>query len=83
MIKPLRDGVLIRVDADKDKTDGGIYLPSDRLKDRPTEGIVEAIGETKQVKVGDRVLFVEHGHYELKDKAKIIVSEEDCLAVIE
>ena len=81
-IKPLRNGVLINVKKDTGRTDSGIYIPETAYKERPREGVVEAVGKTKEVKVGDRVLFVQHGHYELKDEEKIIISEEDILAKI-
>ena len=83
MIKPLSDKVLIRIEEDKNVTETGIYLPDDRSKERPGEGTVEAVGSAvKSVKAKDRVLFVRHGHFEIKDEYKIIISEEDILAKI-
>lgn len=78
-IQPLSNNVLIKIES-QDKTKEGIYLPETAHKDRPGEGVVEAVGEVKEIKVGDRVLFVKHGHYEIKDK--IIINEEDILAKI-
>ena len=80
-IQPLSNNVLIKV-ASQDKTDSGIYIPESATKERPGEGVIEAVGEVKEVKVGDRVLFVKHGHYEIKDEHQIIISEEDVLAII-
>ena len=80
-IKPLNDKVLIK-DSKNDKTEFGIYIP-DNAKERPSEGLIEAVGDdVNEVKVGERVLFVKHGHYELENKDKIIISEEDILAKI-
>ena len=80
-IQPVSNNVLIRV-APQDKTDSGIYLPDSADKERPGEGVVEAIGKVEEVKVGDKVLFVKHGHYEIKDEHKILISEDDILAKI-
>ena len=80
-IKPMGDRVLIKVE-DGDKTTSGLYLPENRLKDRPSEGVVEAVGKTKHVKVGDRVIFVQHGQVDIKGEDKIIIEESDILAIV-
>lgn len=82
MIKPINNNVLIRVEKIDDKTASGIYLPDTRLKERPSEGIVEAVRKGAIIKVGDKILFVKHGQFELKEEHKIIIQEEDILAII-
>lgn len=81
-IQPISSNVLIKINK-SDKTESGIYLPETINKERPGEGVVEAVGDVEDVKVGDRVLFVKHGHYELKGEDKIIINIEDVLARIE
>lgn len=92
-IKPLHDRVLIkRIEADT-KTAGGIIIP-DTAKEKPSEGIVEAVGNgfraedgkviPMSVKVGDKVLFAKWSGTEVKvnGEDRLIVKETDILAVI-
>ena len=92
-IKPLHDRVLIkRIEADT-KTAGGIIIP-DTAKEKPSEGIVEAVGNgfraedgkviPMSVKVGDKVLFGKWSGTEVKlnGEDRLIVKESDILAVI-
>ena len=92
-IKPLHDRVLIkRIEADT-KTAGGIIIP-DTAKEKPSEGIVEAVGNgfraedgkviPMSVKIGDKVLFAKWSGTEVKlnGEDRLIVKESDILAVI-
>jgi chaperonin GroES len=92
-IKPILDRVLIERDKPDDTTSGGIVLPNDAKKES-NRGTVLAVGpgaERKNgtikpvsVKVGDKVLFSDY-HITQDEKIagdKIIVDEEDILAVI-
>ena len=92
-IKPLHDRVLIkRVEANT-KTAGGIIIP-DTAKEKPSEGIVEAVGNgfrtedgkiiPMSVKEGDKVLFAKWSGTEVKvnGEDRLIVKESDILAVI-
>ena len=92
-IKPLHDRVLIkRIEADT-KTAGGIIIP-DTAKEKPSVGIVEAVGNgfraedgkviPMSVKVGDKVLFAKWSGTEVKlnGEDRLIVKESDILAVI-
>lgn len=93
-IKPLHDKVLIKRVDEETKTAGGIIIP-DTAKEKPSEGIVEAVGNgfrTEEgkilpmtVKVGDRVLFAKWGGTEIKlgGETRLIVKESDILAVVE
>ncbi len=92
-IKPLQDRVLIRRLDENTKTAGGIIIP-DTAKEKPSEGIVEAVGpgmvtpEGKtipmSVKVGDKVLFGKWSGTEIKVKGedRLIIKEPEILAVI-
>ena len=82
-----------RVD-EETKTAGGIIIP-DTAKEKPSEGIVEAVGNgfrtedgkilPMSVKVGDRVLFAKWGGTEIKlgGETRLIIKESDILAVVE
>ncbi len=92
-VKPLQDRVLIRRLDEHTKTAGGIIIP-DTAKEKPSEGIVEAIGpgmvtpEGKvipmNVKVGDKVLFGKWAGTEIKvnGEDRLIIKEPEILAII-
>ena len=93
-IKPLQDRVLVKRLDENTKTAGGIIIP-DTAKEKPSEGIVEAIGNgfraedgkilPMSVKVGDRVLFGKWAGTEIKvnGEARLIIKESDILAIVE
>ena len=93
-LKPLGDRVLVEPVEEKEVKKGGIIIP-DTAKEKPTEGIVVALGTGKtddngkkvafEVKKGDRVLVSKYGGTEIKLDGKEfrIFSSDDILAVIE
>jgi chaperonin GroES len=93
-LKPLGDRVLVEPVEEKEVKKGGIIIP-DTAKEKPTEGIVRALGTGKtddngkkvpfEVKVGDRVLVSKYGGTEVKldGKEYKLMSSDDLLAVIE
>ena len=93
-IRPLQDRILIKRVKEEEKTKGGIIIP-DTAKEKPIEGEVVAVGNGKllddgtvkalDVKVGDRVLFGKYSGTEVKldGEERLIVREEDILAVLE
>ena len=92
-IKPLHDRVLIKRIEANNKTAGGIIIP-DTAKEKPSEGIVEAVGNgfraedgkiiPMSVKEGDKVLFAKWSGTEVKVIGEdiLIVKVSDILAVI-
>ena len=92
-IKPLQDRVRVKRLDENTKTAGGIIIP-DTAKEKPSEGIVEAVGpgmvtpEGKvipmSVKVGDKVLFGKWSGTEIKVKGedRLIIKEPEILAII-
>lgn len=72
---PLYDRVLVKRVDEVSKTSGGIIIP-DTAKEKPSEGIVEAVGNggrsedgkliPMSVKAGDRVLFAKWSGTEVK-----------------
>lgn len=92
-IKPLHDRVLVRRLEEETKTSGGIIIP-DTAKEKPAEGIVEALGDGRRengeivplsVKVGDKVLFGKWSGTEVKvgGLERLLIKEAEILAVIE
>ncbi len=92
-LKPLGDRVVLKPVDREEKTKSGIVIP-DTAKEKPEEGIVEALGTGRilddgrkvpiALKVGDKVLYSKYAGNEYKpdDVAYLIVSEKDVLAVI-
>jgi chaperonin GroES len=92
-IKPLYDYVVIKA-VTEEVTKSGIVLPDTINKEKPEQGIVEAVGEgklldngqkaTMSVKVGDKVMFKKYAATEVKVEGVefLIVREGDVIAVI-
>lgn len=93
-IKPLHDKVLVKRVDEESKTAGGIIIP-DTAKEKPSEGVVEAVGNgfraedgkiiPMTVKTGDRVLFGKWAGTEIKigGETRLIIKESDILAIVE
>ena len=93
-IKPLGNHVLVEPAEEKEVKKGGIIIP-DTAKEKPTEGIVRAVGPGKkdddgktipiEVKEGDRVLITKYGGTEVKldSKEYKILNSGDLLAIVE
>jgi len=93
-IQPLGDRVLVEPLKEDEVKKGGIIIP-DTAKEKPTTGIVIAIGTGKlddngkkipfNVKKGDKVLMPKYGGTEVKlnDRDYQIIREEDILGVVE
>ncbi len=93
-VTPLHDRVLVKRLEETTKTAGGILIP-DTAKEKPSEGIVEAVGNgfraedgkivPMSVKVGDKVLFGKWSGTEIKlnGEERLIIKEADILAIVE
>ena len=93
-IVPLHDKVLVKRVDEVNKTAGGIIIP-DNAKEKPSEGVVEAVGNgfraedgkiiPMTVKAGDRVLFGKWAGTEIKigGETRLIIKESDILAIVE
>ncbi len=91
---PLYDRVLVNRVDEVSKTSGGIIIP-DTAKEKPSEGIVEAVGNggrsedgkliPMSVKAGDRVLFAKWSGTEVKlnGEDRLIIKESEILGIIE
>ncbi len=93
-IKPIGNHVLVEPAEEKEVKKGGIIIP-DTAKEKPTAGVVRAVGPGKldddgkripiEVKEGDRVLITKYGGTEVKLNGKElkILHSDDILAVVE
>ncbi len=93
-VRPLHDRVIVKRMEGDEKTKGGIIIP-DTAKEKPVEGMIEAVGEGKmqedgkvlplQVKVGDKVLFGKYAGTEIKlDGVEyLIMREDDIIAIVD
>ena len=97
-LRPLGDRIVVRRETPADKTPGGILLP-DNGKEKPTRGVVVAVGPGKDqvlsassvltnplsVNVGDVVLFTSYAgnSVELDGEELLIMREDDILCVVE
>jgi len=92
-LRPLGDRVVVKPVEREEKTKSGIVLP-DTAKEKPQEGIVQAIGTGRildngtkvpmELKVGDKVLYAKYAgnEFKLDDIEYLIISEKDVLAVV-
>jgi chaperonin GroES len=92
-LRPLGDRVVIKAVERDEMTKAGIYLP-DTAKEKPQEGIIEAVGPGRildsgersqmELKEGDRVLFAKYAgtEFKLEGEDLLILRESDILAVI-
>lgn len=93
-IRPLHDRVVVKRLEELNKTSGGIIIP-DTAKEKPSEGIIEAVGTGQitedgkvlpmSVKVGDKVLFGKWSGTEAKINGEtvLIIKESEILCVVE
>ena|SRR5216117_2248494 len=93
-IKPLGNHVLVEPAEEKEVKKGGIIIP-DTAKEKPTEGVVRAVGPGKkdddgktipiEVQEGDRVLITKYGGTEVKldGKEYKILNSGDLLAIVQ
>jgi chaperonin GroES len=91
-LKPLGDRVLVRLVKEEEKI-GSIIIP-DTAKEKPTQGIIEAVGDgvldakgrrrNMQVKSGDRILFGRYAGTDvrLENEEYMVLRETDILAVL-
>ena len=92
--RPLHDRVVVRRVDSEEKSAGGIIIP-DTAKEKPSEGVIEAVGPGARdesgkvvaldVKVGDRVLFGKWSGTEVKLNGEdlLIMKESDIMGIVE
>ncbi|BAF61634.1 co-chaperone GroES [Candidatus Vesicomyidisocius calyptogenae] len=92
-IRPLHDRVVVRRVEEKKTTSSGLIIP-DSATEKPSEGVVVAVGNGKKndngdtialdVTIGNKVLFAQYAGTEIKVDGKklLIMKEGDIVAVI-
>jgi len=92
--RPLHDRVVVRRLDGEEKTKGGIIIP-DTAKEKPSEGIVVAVGPGARdeqgvrvlpdVSAGDRILFGKWSGTEVKVDGEdlLIMKEADIMGIVE
>ena len=83
-IQPLADYVVAQAEEAASKTASGLYLP-ENAKEKPKTAKVVAVGpDTKQVKVGDRIIYKSYSTTDVKVGSEdyMLVKEEDILATV-
>lgn len=93
-LRPLGNKLVIKKLEARDKTEGGIYLPSGS-QEKPLEGMVVAIGpgalnekgerQKIDLKEGDVIIYSKYAGTEIKvdNEELLILSENEILAVVE
>ncbi len=93
-IRPLQDRVVVRRNEEEATSAGGIIL-ADSAKEKPSQGIVVAVGNGKKldngsvqpmdVKEGDAVLFGKYAGSEVKidDEELIVMKEDEIVGIID
>ena len=82
-IEPLGPRVLIRPIEQETTTKSGIILP-ETAKEKPQQGLVEAVGNEEEMLTGDKVLFAKYtgNQIQIDGSEYIIMEEGDVLARI-
>lgn len=93
-LRPLQDRILVQRVEEETTTKGGIIIP-DTAKEKPSEGLVIAVGKGKvsedgkniplDVKKDDRILFSKYAGTDIKIDGQeyLIMREDDVLGIIE
>lgn len=93
-LKPLGDRILVKRLELESKTKGGIIIP-DTAKEKPSQGLVIAVGPGKlledgkrremSIKEGQKVMFSKYSgdEFKIEGEEHLIIREDDILAIIE
>lgn len=87
MLLPLKDNILVAALDDPDTWYGSAIIRPESTKDRSDQGIVKAVGpETKDVQVGDYVLFNAYSGMVVNDADEgsklIMLTERAVIAIV-
>ena len=93
-IRPLQDRIIVQRLEEEEMSRGGIIIP-DTAKEKPSEGLVVAVGKGKvtedgkklplEVKKNDRILFGKYSGTDIKIEGEeyLIMREDDVLGIIQ
>lgn len=86
-VRPLGKNVLVKPEKIDKKTDSGIYLPESASEEKPQQGKIIEVGDSKEIKVknNQKIIFKRYSGTEVKIKGEeyLIVENDDILAVVE
>ena len=82
-LKPLHDRVVVERSPVERMSQGGIHIPEFGTE-KPATGTVTATGSSKELSIGDKVLFGKYAGVEvdIKNKPLLVLREEEIIAVI-
>jgi chaperonin GroES len=92
-VRPLYDRILVERVQSETRSKGGLFLP-DSAQEKPSEGVVLAIGHGRlgkdgelsplAVKTGDRILFGRYAGTEIKvdGTERLVLREDEIFGVI-
>ncbi len=93
-IRPLYDRILVQRVEEQTRSAGGLFLP-ETAKEKPSEGIVLAVGQGRLgddgvvkplvVKTGDRIVFGRYAGTEVKveGEARLVLREDEVFGIQE
>lgn len=87
-VTPLGENVLIKVMLAEKTTESGIVLPETASEEKPQEGEVIAVGDSKKIneklKKGAKIIFAKYSgtEIEIEKEEYLILKAEDILAVV-
>jgi chaperonin GroES len=88
-VLPLGENVLVKLVKGEKTTESGIVLPDTASEEKPQEGEVMAVGDSKKIsdkiKKGVKIIFAKYSgtEIEIEKEEYLILKAEDILAVIE
>ncbi|KIZ04730.1 chaperonin [Monoraphidium neglectum] len=82
-VKPSGDRVLVKVDKEEGRTQGGVLLPT-VAQNKPTAGAVVALGDVELVQSGDRVVYSKYAGTEvaISGDEHVLLKEDDVIGVL-
>jgi len=93
-LRPLGDRVVLKPVEKEEMTKSGIVIP-DTAREKPQEGLVEAVGTGRildngtkvpmELEVGDKVLYAKYSgnEFKLDEVDYLIIAEKDVLAIVD
>jgi chaperonin GroES len=93
-VRPLYDRILIKRVDEETRSRGGLFLP-ETAKEKPSEGVVLAVGQGRVsdngdikplvVKVGDRVVFGRYAGSEIKidGEDRLVLREDEIFGIVQ
>jgi chaperonin GroES len=93
-VRPLYDRILVKRLEGEARSKGGLFLP-DSAQEKPSEGVVVAVGhgrlskdgdvEPLTVKAGDRVVFGKYAGTEIKvnGEERLVLREDEIFGIVD